>query len=86
MEVISVLNPVARKTYRCDAYYWIDHTGYYDDLTEEEQHQVDACGGLIRPGEKYINEVQKDGGELVVFRANMAMNDICLKYDLYPDD
>ena len=47
---------------------------------------MDICNGLIRPGEKYINEVQKDGGELVVFRANVAMNDICLKYDLYPDD
>lgn len=85
MYLIRRTYPVARKTYRCDAYYWIDQTGYYEDLTEEEQRQVDACNWLIKPGEKYIYEVQKDGGELVVFRANIAMNDICLKYHLYEE-
>lgn len=39
----------------------------------------------IKPGEKYYMQVQKDGGDLVVFRAIPAMADLCEKYDLYPE-
>lgn len=86
MATIRQSTPVAKKQYRCDAWYWIDYTDYYDELTPEEQKQYDNCNGVIRPGEKYLYEFQNASGDVGSFRANLAMHDICLKYDLYPDD
>ena len=75
--------PKAKKKYYCDVFVWVDNSGIYNELTDEEKKQVDDCGGSIKIGEKYIHQVQVNDGDFYIFRANVAMNEICEKYDLY---
>lgn len=85
MDVIRKSQPIARKDYNCDAWHWYDNAGIYDDLTEEEKATVDNCAGIIKKGERYIYVVQKYWGEFNIFRANIAIDAICRKYNLYEE-
>lgn len=81
---------VARKHHECGAYYWFDRSNYgqrdvdADDWLVIEAARVD--GGRILPGMQYIHQVTVDGGEFTEFKCRKDMHDICLRYDLYPED
>lgn len=81
--LIRDARPKAKKKHSCDAFVWIVNSGIYDELTDEEKKAFDNCSGSIKPGEVYIYQVQTFDGDFTIFRANIAMDTICHKYDLY---
>ncbi len=80
----------ARKAYPCGAYHWFDRSCYgQQDLEPEDWAVVEAVradGCQILPGMKHIYQISADGDGFGEFRARQDMHDICLKYDLYPED
>lgn len=87
---LSESTPVARKEYPCDAYHWYCWAGLGPDEFEpadwEVIQQVVADRGKIKPGMRYIKQVQIDAGEISAYRARKDMTAICDKYDLWPED
>lgn len=91
-ELIAITRPVARKRYLCNACEWIAALLPYDltdyKLTCSELREVVRArrnNWQIVPGQQYIREIQKEDGELVVWRAIPAIDAICRKYDIYED-
>jgi len=41
--------------------------------------------GLIQPGQRYIYQAQIFEGDFCVFKADIEMDDICRRYNLYPE-
>lgn len=80
----------AKKTYPCDAFYWIDRSNYGpQDMDSEDWQMVEdwrAAGAQIKPGMLYMYQVSVSGDGFSTFRCWGAMHDLCLKYDLYPED
>jgi hypothetical protein len=88
IENISSSTPVARKEYPCDASDWIlqDMSNLNGELSFSEWRQVVKAKRKrwkIRPGERYVKQVNKTDGELFTFRAIPEIHEICLKLDLY---
>ena len=90
IELISVSEHVARKQYTCNACEWVDNVlleyRHEYDLTCAELREIVKArrnNWQIVPGQRYIREVQKYEGELLVWRAIPAIHAICLKYDIY---
>jgi len=81
---------VARKHHDCTAWYWFCRAGYADEeFTADERLVIDAVRadrGRILPGQQYMYQVSKDGGEIGVFKARLDMNIICCTNNLYPED
>lgn len=90
MTMLSNKVRVARKSHPCGAWYWFDRSEYGpqdidpDDWLAIEAARVDR--GRILPGMQYIHQTGVDGGQFYDFKARQDMHDICLKYDLYPED
>jgi len=90
MEMIGTESrPVARKHYSCDACPWVFNGDigpeYY---TADELLLIDAAradGMKILPGQVYVKQTLKDGGELLTYRARVDMHSLCLKYDMFSD-
>ncbi|MDH2244860.1 hypothetical protein N5J76_03120 [Pseudomonas sp. GD03855] len=80
----------ARKAHPCDAYYWFDRSCYGEQDVEPEDWKtieaVRADGCQILQGMKHIYQVGVDGDGFSEFRARQDMDEICRKYDLYPED
>ena len=80
----------ARKQYKCGAYHWIDRSNFGErDFEPEDWEKVKMFrdnGCMIKIGESHIYQVSVDGREFCVFRANKIMNQVCIDYDLYPED
>lgn len=80
----------ARKAYPCGAYYWFDRSCYGErDVAPEDWKTIEAVradGGQIMPGMKHIYQVSVDGDGFGEFRARLDMDEICRKYELYPED
>ena len=86
--VLSESNPKARKLYCCDASVWVLNCLDVCELTfTEKRHLVKARRNKfqIQPGDKYYKQVNIWMDEFNVFKAIPAMNDICIKYDLYQE-
>lgn len=89
-EVSTLTTPVARKDYHCQASDWIDNTLGWN---EEEYEEADrpairkalAEGKKILKGTQYVKVTGKWEGEFDTFRARKDLNDICHKYELYPE-
>lgn len=75
----------ARKDYNCDATIYLREYGDYDMFTLEEMEIINNTNGKIKKGETYRKVVGKFEGELYTFRAIPEIDDICLKYELYPE-
>lgn len=89
MTLLSNRRPVARKRYPCDAYFWImelyeDGRFEYQDLRKIVRMRRQK--GMIQPGQQYIYQTQIFEGDFCVFKADIEMDAICRKYDLYPDE
>ena len=90
--VISKSEPVARKNYGCDASVWIaEYPEVVDDcnMTFTDKRiivKIRQNGWRIMKGEKHLQfTVVSCEGDLVSIRCNKAIDEICEKYDLYPD-
>ena len=80
----------ARKFYDCDAsYHWRNYGPPPDvPLTADEAlvlEGVKADKWKIRPGQRYRYVVQREGGQLEVYRARLDMDNLCQEHDLYDD-
>lgn len=80
----------ARKHHVCLACYWFDRSCYgQQDMDPDDWLIVEACKSdkwKIIPGQRYLYSVGIDGGEFTEFKGRLDMHNICLKYDLYPED
>lgn len=86
--LISESRPIARKPHRCGAYEWIMETYEDGSFTYQELRQIAKVRrnkGMIMPGQKYIRQAQIYEGDFCVFKALPDMDEICRKYDIYPD-
>jgi len=93
MKVISKSEPVARKNYGCDACVWIaEYPECIDDCEmsfADKRIVVKARqnGWRVMKGEKHLQfTVVSCENTLVSLRVIKAINEICHKYDLYPDE
>lgn len=90
MTILSNRVRTARKTHRCGAWYWFDRSGYgVQDIEPGDWITIEAVRadkGCITPGMQYIHQTGTDGGRFYDLKARQDMHDICLKYDLYPED
>lgn len=74
----------ARKKYRCSAYHEVLEC--YDNLTLEEQAQVDLMRlkkGFIEVGDLYVRQFNTDGSSVWTYKASVVMHNICIKHDLF---
>ena len=81
---------VARKHHWCSAWEWFSMSNYgKQDVTPDEWLVIEgvmADSGRILPGQKYVYQSGVADGEFYEFKARLDMHNICLKYDLYPED
>lgn len=88
METLRSEEPIARKEYWCDASEYVRESLSQTEFTYAEYREIVKAkrqGWKIKAGQKYVKQVQSDGGEIITYRAIPAMNDLCYKYDLFPD-
>ena len=89
-DIIRESHPVARKVHECNSCLYIR------DALDNNQIQFEIAdlrkivlarraGWRIQPGERYLLQVQVDGGDVFNVRCKPAMDEICRKYDLYPE-
>lgn len=80
--------PIARKNYHCDACEYVRESVNEGIFSLSEYRQVVKAkrqGWKIRVGQKYKKEIQINQGDFVVYRAIPEMDELCRKYDLWPD-
>lgn len=75
----------ARKDHDCDATIYLRECGDYDIFTPKEMEIINNTNGKIKKGETYRKVVGKFEGKLYTSKAIPEIDDICLKYDLYPE-
>lgn len=89
--LIAEEQPVARKSYHCDASDWLLNMGLRELAGEWTFAELRAiararrCAWRIQPGERYVKQVLVVDGEICVFRAIPAIHDICITNDIYDD-
>jgi hypothetical protein len=80
--------PIARKSYKCDAYLRIMDLMNDEDFTPDELLVMQAAradGGKIIKGMRYDKTTGKYDGEFSVWRAREDTLAIYFKYKLYED-
>ena len=87
-EVYTETRPVARKNYNCNAIEYIEHNDNdYFGFTEEEIRMIERVRLKgIEKGNKYIKVEGKWDGDWVTFRADIGIDRLCHKYDIYPNE
>ena len=88
VETLRNEEPIARKDYWCDASEYVRESLSQTEFTYAEYREIVKAkrqGWKIKAGQKYVKQVQSDGGEIITYRAIPTMNDLCYKYDLFPD-
>ncbi len=82
----------ARRNYYCNACLFMQEnlseigTG---KLTFAERREIVKARNekyLILKGQPYQRQFNTDGGDTWTFRCREAINEICLKYELYPEN
>ena len=84
----------ARKDYRCSACeclleYYRGRSSNDRTFTALEWLDViraEANGWRIKAGEVYLYQFLVDGSDSWSFKCIEAIHDICIKYELYPED
>lgn len=82
----------ARKDYHCMACENINEAWNGADIlalpVDEliEYQKAKANGFMIKAGEKYLFQSGVYDGQFYTYRAIPEMNDLCHKYDLFPED
>lgn len=89
-ELIRESTPIARRHYPCEASHWINQSNFGDEEFEPDEllllSAAKADRFKIRPGTRYLNQVQRVDGRIENFRARIDMHNLCLKYELYPEE
>lgn len=88
-QILSERKPIARKEYYCDASVWVNEfyeNGLFSYSDLRKIVKMRQRNWKIQKGEKYLYQANVVWGDFFVFRANLEMHEICLKYDLYPED
>lgn len=87
-EVYTETRPVARKNYACNAVEYIEpQDNDYFGFTKEEIHIIEYARKFgIGKHQKYIKVKGRWDGEWVTFRASIDVDEICRKYEIYPDE
>jgi len=85
----------ARKDHYCNACEWltaesasIDYLISEHGLTEDEVKSVKAAAEnkwRIKKGSEYSYQTGKQDGEFTTFKAIPEIDEICQKYDMYPE-
>lgn len=89
IELISETTPKARKQYSCDASVWLNQDDWWRNsgklsFTElREIAKAKANNWKIQVGDVYLNQVNKQDGDLMTFRAIPAIHKICLNHNVY---
>jgi len=79
----------AKKSYNCMASEWIMGSEVFSDCTFTEKKQIIIASRnkwIINKGDIYYQQVNVWQGDFGVFKAIPAMNDICIKYNIYQED
>lgn len=90
MQLLQHKIKVAKKEYNSDAYTFIDNC--CDDFSmmsfSERRHIVEARRnkGRIFKGQKYLYQFIVEGGDTYSFRAIPELHEICIKYNIYPEN
>jgi len=87
-ELISETFQAARKEYNCMACEWLFNNlaDYWDEMTySEKKAAVRAAQNKERilPGQKYVRQFVRDGGDVYTYRAIPDIHAICLRL-IYP--
>jgi hypothetical protein len=80
MILVQETKPKARKKHNCEAYWMVWNTGEMELLD-----QVKECGGTIKPGQQYVSQTIKDGGELYTWRTCENCHRVAAANELYED-
>ena len=90
METIALTYQVAKKQYVDDCWPWLEQFMAEDrdctSLTISEVKEIIKArnrGWVILPGERYCRTVNKDDGEIYVFKSNPTLIGICQKLKLW---
>jgi len=88
-ELESVTQPVASKTFNCQASDWINNADLGQaDYSPEDWATIKKAQfekWEIRPGTQYTKTEGKWEGEFSVFRARLDLDAICQKYGIYQE-
>jgi hypothetical protein len=88
-DLLSEHTPTARKKYPCMAWDFLREAVFDPgELTFAELRaiaQAKAAKGYIVPGQKYLRQAIKDGGEIRTFVAIPALHAICIRFEMYED-
>jgi len=90
--VLSSKILTAKKVHQCDAYYfWISECIHdiFSELTFKEKRAIarmKSQKGKIIPGQKYIRQANIFNGDFCKFKADIEMDNICHRLDLYTED
>jgi hypothetical protein len=85
---ISHATPVAKKDYPCNASEWVYESLMYVKFTFSEKRDIVKAkrnGWKVKKGEKYIRQFNTEGGDTWAYIAIPAMDELCQKYDLFPE-
>lgn len=92
IQKLSESVPFAMKDYPCDSCTWLRESdvlrGTGTGLTFSELRAVAIAKShnwMILKGERYDKQINKQDGDLYVFRSIPAMLSICHKLDLFSD-
>ena len=88
--LISEVTRKARKSHYCMASVFVtEDPRDYEDFTKDEKRVVDRAREndfIIIIGDDYFTQFIRYGNSVYTFKAIPEMHEICIKYDLYPDD
>jgi hypothetical protein len=81
----------AKKIHNCNACICLreSNTDLFNQLTYKEKKAVVRMKKQkwkIIPGQKYLYMANTFDGDFVIFKADLEINEICLKYNLYQEN
>lgn len=89
MRILNKSLFVAKKDYECEACVWIIERGIDLELTFSEERSIVKARKndfQIKKGETYFGRVCVNDRKLSIFRAIPAIHEICIAYNIYPEE
>ena len=86
MDNIAQTKPVARKHHDCMASEWVMNSYADCKFTFSELRTIAKAKKnkfKIKPGQKYIRQFNRDGGDVWTYRAIPEMHQICIDHGIY---
>tara|TARA_R110002012_G_scaffold25023_1_gene82993 strand:+ start:12 stop:290 length:279 start_codon:yes stop_codon:yes gene_type:complete len=88
VEVISQVEPIARKEHECHASRWIreqdGNRPQFENFTQYRNWVIASRNNFkIQPGQKYIRQTNKYEGVIYTWKAIPEIHQICCDLNLY---